>query len=328
MIPVALFANVSRWAKRHGLAGAVCVAFLLGASLPVGSSPQRAKPLLEVDNWGYQLHHLDPEKVATSNQYDLLVVDYSRDGAESERFTPAEVERMKQRPNGRPRLILSYMSIGEAENYRYYWRPGWHQNTPSWLLSENKQWKGNFIVKFWDREWKRIVFEGAESYLKKIVDAGFDGVYLDRVDVYGEVEKHNPNARRDMIVFVKEMAAKARSFKPGFLVVPQNAESLLTDDSYLADIDGVGVEDLFYGVGGDGRRNSAQETGPRTENLRRARRAGKGIFIVEYLARQEDIERARAAIMTAEPGFIPYVVAPRDLGRMKTENLEDHAEPE
>ena len=286
------------------------------------------RPLLEVDNWGYQLHSLDTNVIASNNDYDLLVVDYSRGGSEGERLTRADIAKMKTRPNGRPRVILCYISIGEAENYRYYWQSGWRMGTPNWLLWENKQWKGNFIIKFWDAEWKNIIYGGDKSYLSRIIDAGFDGIYLDRVDVHNEVTKYNPDARRDMIAFVAEMAKVARQRKPGFFIVPQNAEELVTDEGYMKVIDALGIEDLLYGANSEGQRNSASEIRDRSELLKMARRAGKGVFIVEYLNKPADIERARNEIMTMEAGFIPYVVAPRDLGRIKTENLETHDEPE
>ena len=80
------------------------------------------------------------------------------------------------------------MSIGEAENYRYYWKPGWALIQPPWLLGENPNWSGNFKVRYWEADWQRIIFGADDSYLKKILDAGFDGVYLDLVDVYEHFE--------------------------------------------------------------------------------------------------------------------------------------------
>ncbi len=50
-----------------------------------------------------------------------------------------------------------------------------------------------------------------------------------------------------MIAFVTKLAAHARGRKPGFLVVPQNGEELLTDAGYRAVIDGIGKEDILYG---------------------------------------------------------------------------------
>ncbi|MCI0471716.1 MAG: endo alpha-1,4 polygalactosaminidase, partial [Candidatus Aminicenantes bacterium] len=78
------------------------------------------------------------------------------------------------------RLVLAYLSIGEAENYRWYWQAGWKPGNPSWLGAENPDWKGNYAVSYWASEWQAIVFQ----YVDAIIAAGFDGVYLDKIDEY------------------------------------------------------------------------------------------------------------------------------------------------
>jgi cysteinyl-tRNA synthetase len=321
-----------RVARATTLIGAAIGALLmlvvtLEPALAQGSPGQRRNPLLEVDNWGYQLHSLDPHQIATNNHYDLLVVDYSRTGGDAGRFSKADVQRMKQRPSGRPRLVLCYLSIGEAENYRYYWRSQWRPGSPSWVVAENQRWRGNYQVKYWDPGWQGILMGEGASYLKRILEAGFDGIYLDRVDAYREAKDH-ADARREMLELVKELSRRARAANPGFLIVTQNPEDLLKDEELLRVIDGVGVEDLLFGQAGEGKRNSAEETKARAELLKRARQAGKGIFLVEYLNRRQDQDAARSELLAMETGFVPYVVAPRDLGRIKTEDLEAHDEPD
>jgi len=118
--------------------------------------------------------------VATN--FDLLIMDlFFNEGTE---FTAGEIERLKQKANGGRRLVISYMSIGEAEDYRYYWNDEWVKNPPSWLKKENPEWEGNYKVEYWNKEWQSIIYGNDSSYLKKIIDAGFDGVYLDIIDAY------------------------------------------------------------------------------------------------------------------------------------------------
>lgn len=80
--------------------------------------------------------------------------------------------------------MIAYMSIGEAEDYRYYWQTEWEINPPSWLAEENPNWPGNYKVRYWDLAWQEIIYGNDNSYLKKILDAGFDGVYLDIIDTF------------------------------------------------------------------------------------------------------------------------------------------------
>lgn len=118
----------------------------------------------------------------TATNYDLLIMDlFFKDGIP---FTSAEITQLKNKANGGKRLIISYMSIGEAENYRYYWQTSWNTNKPVWLDTENPNWAGNYKVKYWNTEWQNIIYGNDSSYLKKILNAGFDGVYLDIIDAF------------------------------------------------------------------------------------------------------------------------------------------------
>lgn len=118
----------------------------------------------------------------TSTNYDLLIMDLYFD--ETTEFTAGELTQLKNKTNGGKRLIISYMSIGEAEDYRYYWQSSWKTGNPSWLDDENPDWAGNYKVRYWEPEWQNIIFGNDNSYLKKIINAGFDGVYLDIIDAF------------------------------------------------------------------------------------------------------------------------------------------------
>ena len=114
-----------------------------------------------------------------STNYDVLITDAFYD---EEIFTPQEVEQLRQKANGGQRLVISYMSIGEAEDYRFYWQESWDEGEPDWLVEENPNWEGNYKVKYWDPDWQEIIVGADNAYLQKILDANFDGVYLDIID--------------------------------------------------------------------------------------------------------------------------------------------------
>lgn len=114
--------------------------------------------------------------------YDIVITDLFYGGTEA--LTANEIASLKVKANGGARLVIAYMSIGEAENYRYYWKTEWATNPPVWLAEENPNWPGNYKVRYWDKNWQDIIYGNDDSYLKKILDAGFDGVYLDIIDAY------------------------------------------------------------------------------------------------------------------------------------------------
>jgi cysteinyl-tRNA synthetase len=117
----------------------------------------------------------------TASDYDLLIMDLFHNG---EVWTPAEIVKLRQKAGGGQRLLICYMSIGEAEDYRYYWNPSWFRSRPGWLAEENPYWDGNYKVKYWYEQWKKIIYGNNGSYLTKIIQAGFDGVYLDIIDAF------------------------------------------------------------------------------------------------------------------------------------------------
>ncbi len=121
------------------------------------------------------------ESLAATN-YDLILMDYFF--AENEAYSLQEIESLKTKANGGKRLVLSYLSIGEAEDYRYYWNAAWLENKPAWLAVENPDWPGNYKVFYWEKDWQDIIFGNDESYLFKIIGRGFDGAYLDIIDAF------------------------------------------------------------------------------------------------------------------------------------------------
>ena len=113
--------------------------------------------------------------------YDIVIIDLFY---EDTVLNASEVASLKTKANGGSRLIIAYMSIGEAEDYRYYWQREWETDPPSWLAEENPEWPGNYKVQYWNKDWQNIIYGKDNSYLKKILDVGFDGVYLDIVDAF------------------------------------------------------------------------------------------------------------------------------------------------
>lgn len=141
------------------------------------------------------LYLINPDNLFTSKQefvdavkntnYDYIIMDFFYNGEE---FTATQIEELKQKANGGKRLLICYMSIGEAEDYRYYWQADWTVGNPSFIEKEDPNWQGNYFVRYWDTEWQNIIFGNDTSYLKRILDAGFDGVYLDIIDAFEQFE--------------------------------------------------------------------------------------------------------------------------------------------
>jgi cysteinyl-tRNA synthetase len=275
---------------------------------------------MEIASFVYQLQNINISDISDSES-DLVVIDYSRDGSDATAFDEDEVATMKQKPDGGDRQVIAYMSIGEAETYRYYWDKTWDVNRdglpdkddPSWLDRENPDFEGNYKVHYWDSQWQSII----TGYLDKIIGAGFDGVYLDIVDGYEYYEDSRATAPQEMIDFVGLLSSHAKAENPDFLVIPQNAEGLLEYPEYLEVIDGIGKEDLFYGLEGDGIANDSEEIDFSKSLLDLALNGGKFVLTIEYInpdsspTAQENLIR-KTEQKSEAAGFIPYI-AGRDL---------------
>ena len=235
-----------------------------------------------VTSWGYQLQDIKPGVIARTS-YDLVVIDYAHDDGP---FSKAQVDQMKRKPDGSRRLVISYMSIGEAENYRWYWP----LRSRVWLGREDPEWPGNYNVRFWHPDWQAIVFQ----YVDTIIAAGFDGVYLDRVDAF-ETMGH----RDDMVELVDRVSQRAKSKRADFLVVSQNGDALIPDPKFRRAIDAFAREDLFYGENTDGERNPADGIRRNIGRLKMLAAEGKPVFVVEY-PRNDDQARTAWREINAE----------------------------
>lgn len=277
-----------------------------------------------VNDFVYQLQNIDLNAIGNT-KYDLVVIDYSSDGTDDTKFTSTQISALKNSSGGN-KIVLAYMSIGEAENYRWYWDNSWDSNNdgvpesaaPSWLGNSNPDWPGNYKVKYWDSSWQSIIFGSETSYLDKIIEAGFDGVYLDIIDAYeywgsgGESGLNRDTAEAEMVEFVKSIANYARvtKGKASFAVFPQNGEELSSHSDYLGAIDGIGREDTWYN--GD-TANDSNHTNSVISNLDVFKQAGKLVLVIDYVTQQSLINDFYSK--AAAKGYVPYATV-RDLDRI------------
>ena len=150
-------------------------------------TPSSPDPLSGVNDFLYQLQDIDLKAVGKT-AYDLVIMDYSSSGGEDGRFSQEQIRALKHSPGG-PKIVLAYMSIGEAEDYRFYWSREWDGNEPSWLEMENPDWPGNYKVRYWDQDWRTIVFQYADRVLAR--DSP-DQTNFPRNSSFWDTVKYNP----------------------------------------------------------------------------------------------------------------------------------------
>jgi cysteinyl-tRNA synthetase len=143
--------------------------------------------LINVNNFSNKKAMID---AIADSKYDIALIDlFFINEDHDEILTKEDVNKLKTKPQGGKRLVIAYISVGSAENYRYYWQSGWKVGKPKWLKKEYEDWEDEIWVQFWHDEWKSIIYGNDKSYIKKIIDAGFDGAYLDNVEAYYFLEE-------------------------------------------------------------------------------------------------------------------------------------------
>ena len=291
---------------------AVCSLAFGAVSCASALAEDRAAALSNVKTWAYQLKDVSQDKIdkVAASPFDMVIIDSSMfpNGKEI-RLTREQIDSMKKKPDGTRRLVVAYFSAGECEDFRYYWKPEWNKRRPAWVSKADKQWKGDYVVEYWQPEWQKIVYGTPDSLIDRIMDAGFDGLSIDRVDAYyyfGDTEQR----RRQMIDLVKKMTTYIRAKKPDAVILAQNAEELVDHKDYVESIDAIVKEDLVYGISHTEKGNPQGDIEHSTKLLDKAKAAGKHIFVVEYLANKDNIKQARK-VMDAH-NFVLYV-GQRDL---------------
>ncbi len=112
------------------------IAGTLGLILLLLTACQPATPepdWLAVDDFLYQLQRGRPQRIGDT-AYDLVVLSIGAAGGSREM-----IENLKHSSGGE-KIVLCYMSIGQAEDYRSYWQREWRQNPPAWLDDSDSDW--------------------------------------------------------------------------------------------------------------------------------------------------------------------------------------------
>ena len=295
---------------------AAVLTFMLAHFAHAESTPASFAYILQADSFA----KTKPAVVAKLKESgrDWIVLDASFTGDTP--WEQADLDTIRSGKAGRK--VVAYLSIGEAEDYRPYWQSEWVSNgkrtaaAPVWLGIENLDWKGNYQVKYWNADWQKLMLAAIDETMAR----GFDGVYLDIVDGFQTYEQGadgylddriNPDTkqsyRRDMVDWVKAIAARARAKNPEALVVPQNGSQLVADKDFVEVISAQGIDDLFT----DGNKlQPASHTDEILSHLKTLALAKKPVLLIEYPSTPE---RQAVSKKLAEENGLVWLVTDRQL---------------
>jgi len=325
-------------------AGAAAAAAPAASPTPEPAPTLTPLPLGQVKTWAYELQGIENagrDTALAASPYDMLVIEPTRTERGSGSFdTAGLVRRLHDSYAGdgvHGKLVLAYLSVGEAESWRWYWtwsrtwrsgrpRP---RDWPAFIVAKDPDgWGGCYPVAYWRARWRDIAIYGKHtgttasrdytSIVDEAIRDGFDGVYLDWVEAYElpEVQRaakaDGVNARTEMVRFLTELRTYARARDPGLLVVQQNAPDLAAArPQLLSVVDGIAEEGIwYYGEATDSwtdpaGHDVATPASWRSEyfaDLGRFQKAGLPVFDCDYTVRHAALVYARAA----RRGYVAY----------------------
>lgn len=255
-----------------------------------------------VRQWVYQLQGYGKGRLVplAGAEAQLAVVDLAKD-AHTDYFAASEIDELRE--SGK--IVLAYFEIGSIENFRPEY-PVIRDNHPGLLLNRWDEWPEEFFVQYWRDLWWRLA---VRPRLDRALSSNYDGVYLDTLLAYEEIPLRLSRGRtrgelaQAMSELVGRMAGYAEQRRPGFLIVPQNSPELARHAGYVAAIDGIGMEELFFRA--HDRPCTPSWCQENLDYTRALQMAGKFVLAVDY-ARDPDVMTDACDRYRSE-GFAGYV---------------------
>jgi cysteinyl-tRNA synthetase len=247
-----------------------------------------AEPLAlgDVKYWAYQIQNLDDPgavEALAASRYDMVVVDPTVTSEWS--FNAKQMVQALKASKGydgvHRKLVLAYIDIGQAEEWRWYWHghPTYEQyggcrqdyitqirSWAPWVVAcDPDGWGGNYPVAYWEPAWHEVVLSGTDlgsslnlsfdSMLDEVVQDGFDGVYLDWVEAWemDAVQQRAASAGVDpgqeMLRLIQAIKNYGRQVNQDFIVIQQNSSELLAEvgaDQLGGAVDAIAQEGVWW----------------------------------------------------------------------------------
>jgi uncharacterized protein (TIGR01370 family) len=229
-----------------------------------------------------------PVKIADRlGRFDLVVVD-------GELATSTEVAALR----ARGATVLAYLSVGTVEKWR-----SWYREVKRFRLGAWADWKDEWFADVSRANLRRTI---AGRIAPRILAKGFDGLFLDNVDM---VETRNHIAQRPgMRNLVLKLANLVHS--QGGLLFTQNGHWGLGKLGLFDALDGWNREDVTWTYDFDRRRYIPQgrgATGAALAELRDMAARGLTTTTTDYAPAGDDRAEAQSIANACSVGALPYV---------------------
>ena len=204
-------------------------------------------------------------------------------------------------------IFIGYLSLGEVGDYRWYWEK--IADKP-WVLDKNPNWGGR-MIDVRAKEWHNLLIK---KIIPKIIEQGFDGVFLDNVDNAEYLEKYHttkkyPGAQNSMISLIKNI----RKRFPAIYIIVNRGFAIL--ESIGPWVDGVVAEAIFSNIdfeNNEYRLQSPLEYQPYVNLLQEVKhKFNLAVFTLDYIQPENTLDSYRIIKKSRELGLIPYISTPK-----------------
>ncbi len=188
-------------------------------------------------------------------------------------------------------LVVAYLSVGEAEPERAWYKDG--RVEQAWILGQNENW-GSFFVDAGQPGWQKLMVDLAGESIRQ----GFDGVFLDTVDTVDVYPKTKPG----MLALIRQL----RAAYPQALLVMNRGFTVV--DELANDLDAVMFEDLSTTYNFESQQYGyADDSGTATRLAALSKKTGLPILALDYAPPDNPAMAYRAVQVSRRYGFIPAV---------------------
>ncbi len=203
---------------------------------------------------------------------------------------------------------LAYVSAGEANDYRSYWKD---ISSAPYIVEANSDWRGDHRIDIRAGAWRSIL---KGKVIPEARAKGYQGVMLDTLDVAEYLESSSPARFAGSVRAAGDFILDLRANDDGMLILINNALPLL---ERVGDaVDGVVVEDLYTRC-----QPEPGSCGPTPEDVavekerllkRFHAKTGNPVFVVLYsrIKQQNDRWVRKAVRRSVANGFLPYLATP------------------
>ena len=200
------------------------------------------------------------------------------------------------------RILLAYISLGEAEDFRWYWP---EVKGASWILDENPNWAGDHYVDPRSPEWRDLV---VKRIAPRLLRKGYDGFMLDTLDTVDALLNNDPlayeGAARGMVDIVKAL----REAYPDATIVANGGLSIVRGMApYLDAVMYEGVRSTYDFGSKTYRRRTEGEAAWIKDRLARVTKAKLPLLALEYV-NLEDADAVKSIKHEVRSlGYLPFI---------------------